>query len=162
MDADRAPLTTDDLAARAAESREPERDGEQVSRDAESMPGEMRLSDDTPPEPASETAVEATTRPGSDDGSKEQSNEPLIDASRSTGFRSRWESVQAGFVDEPRTAVQDADALVAEVMQELAETFSNERNELEGNWDRGDDVSTEDLRLALRRYRLFFDRLLAT
>jgi hypothetical protein len=63
-------------------------------------------------------------------------------------------------VDEPRRTVADADKLVASVMQRLAEGFANERSGLEKQWDRGDDASTEDLRLALQRYRSFFDRLL--
>ena len=77
-------------------------------------------------------------------------------------FRSRWQEVQAGFVDEPRTAVQDADSLVAELMERLARTFADERSKLESQWDSGDDASTEDLRVALQRYRSFFERLLST
>jgi len=69
--------------------------------------------------------------------------------------------VQTGFVDEPRAAVEQADALVAEVMKRLADSFATERQALEQQWSRGDDVSTEELRLALRRYRSFFDRLLS-
>jgi hypothetical protein len=76
-------------------------------------------------------------------------------------FRSRWDMIQTSFVDEPRQSVEQADGLVAEVMQRLAEMFADERGKLEGQWNRGDDVSTEDLRLALRRYRSFFDRLLS-
>jgi hypothetical protein len=77
-------------------------------------------------------------------------------------YRRRWEAVQTGFVDEPRRAVENADALVAEVMQELASSFADERNGLESQWSEGDQVSTEDLRVSLRRYRSFFDRLLTT
>jgi hypothetical protein len=73
----------------------------------------------------------------------------------------RWDEMQAGFVDEPRRAVQDADTLVAETMQQLANTFARERNNLEQQWGRGDNVSTEDLRIAFRRYRSFFKRLLS-
>ena len=76
-------------------------------------------------------------------------------------LRSRWDSIQTGFVDEPRRAVEQADTLVAEVMQHLAQLFADERNKLESQWSRGDDVSTEDLRVALQRYRSFFDRLLS-
>jgi len=76
-------------------------------------------------------------------------------------FRGRWETIQAGFVDEPRRAVETADGLVAEVIQELVRSFANERNQLEEQWSRGDQASTEDLRVALRRYRSFFDRLLS-
>jgi len=75
-------------------------------------------------------------------------------------LRSRWKYLQAGFVDEPRQTVAAADELVANVMSRLAERFAKERASLEKQWDRGDDVSTEDLRIALQHYRSFFDRLL--
>jgi hypothetical protein len=73
----------------------------------------------------------------------------------------RWKDIQAEFVDEPKTAVQEADALVAELMQRLASMFATERAELEDRWAGGNEVSTEDLRQGLRRYRSFFERLLA-
>jgi hypothetical protein len=76
-------------------------------------------------------------------------------------MRRRWSDVQAGFVDEPRRAVEQADSLVAETMQRLAQTFATARENLEHQWDRGDNVTTEDLRVALQRYRAFFDRLLS-
>lgn len=76
-------------------------------------------------------------------------------------YRSHWLDIQAGFVDEPRMSVEQADGLVAEVIKSLAETFASERNNLEQQWDKGDNISTEDLRLALQRYRSFFDRLLS-
>jgi hypothetical protein len=85
---------------------------------------------------------------------------PLFSDSELEGFRAQWIKVQTGFVDEPRRTVQDADQLVASVMQKLAQGFANERAGLEKQWDSGDNVSTEDLRLALQRYRSFFDRLL--
>ena len=85
---------------------------------------------------------------------------PLFSESEMGDFRSQWSKVQAGFVDEPRRTVEEADKLVAAVMQKLAEGFANERSSLEKQWDSGDNVSTEDLRLALQRYRSFFDRLL--
>lgn len=75
--------------------------------------------------------------------------------------RARWESVQGSFVDEPRSAVKEADQLVADLMAKLAEGFGRERDRLEGQWTRGDEVSTEELRIALQRYRVFFERLLA-
>jgi hypothetical protein len=87
---------------------------------------------------------------------------PLLVSSDAEGFRARWTDVQTGFVDSPRQAVEQADALVAEVMQHLAKTFADERNGLERQWDRGDDVSTDDLRNAFQRYRSFFERLLST
>ena len=85
---------------------------------------------------------------------------PLFTESEMGDFRSQWSKVQTGFVDEPRRTVEDADKLVASVMQRLAEGFANERSGLEKQWDSGDNVSTEDLRVALQRYRSFFDRLL--
>ncbi|HET7354527.1 MAG TPA: hypothetical protein VFJ11_10840 [Gaiellaceae bacterium] len=87
--------------------------------------------------------------------------EPLLPSDQTERFTSRWQEIQASFVDQPRDAVAEADALVADLMQRLAASFSQERQRLEGQWDRGDDVSTEDLRVALTRYRSFFDRLLA-
>ena len=85
---------------------------------------------------------------------------PLFSQSDIGDLRGRWSNVQASFVDEPRRAVEEADKLVATVMQRLAEGFANERSKLEKQWDGGDSVSTEDLRGALQRYRSFFDRLL--
>jgi hypothetical protein len=85
---------------------------------------------------------------------------PLFTESEMGDFRAQWSKVQTGFVDEPRRTVEDADKLVAAVMQRLAEGFANERSGLEKQWDSGDNVSTEDLRVALQRYRSFFDRLL--
>ena len=82
-------------------------------------------------------------------------SEPEMEA-----FRIQWSKIQTGFVDEPRQTVEDADKLVAAVMQRLADGFATERSGLEKQWDRGDNVSTEDLRIALQRYRSFFDRLL--
>jgi hypothetical protein len=85
---------------------------------------------------------------------------PLFSESEMRDFRSQWIKIQTGFVDEPRGTVGEADKLVAAVMQRLAEGFANERSGLEKQWGHGDDVSTEDLRVALQRYRSFFDRLL--
>jgi hypothetical protein len=85
---------------------------------------------------------------------------PLFSESEMGEFRSQWIKIQTSFVDEPRDTVKAADTLVAAVMQRLAEGFANERSGLEKQWDRGGNVSTEDLRVALRRYRSFFDRLL--
>ena len=86
---------------------------------------------------------------------------PLLSASDLDRYLLRWEEIQAGFVDEPRGSVERADALVAEVMQNLTDTFAAERAGLEEQWARGEDASTEDLRVALTRYRVFFERLLA-
>lgn len=84
----------------------------------------------------------------------------LFPENESKNFHKRWTDIQTGFVDEPRRAVERADELVAEVIKRLADSFAQERSKLEGQWGRGDNVSTEDLRVALQRYRAFFDRLL--
>ena len=89
-----------------------------------------------------------------------ENHEPLLPQDFVQQLRSRWDEVQTGFVDEPRTAVQHADELVAETIQRLAQSFADERRRLEEQWGRGDNVSTEDLRQSLRKYRSFFQRLL--
>ena len=77
------------------------------------------------------------------------------------GYRTQWESIQTGFVDQPRAAVEQADALVSQLVTRLTDVFARERSTLEGQWTKGSDVSTEDLRIALTRYRSFFHRLLS-
>jgi hypothetical protein len=86
---------------------------------------------------------------------------PLFPEDQLQELKSRWDKIQTGFVDEPRAAVKEADGLVASTMQQLASAFSKERTNLEQQWDRGDNVSTEDLRVAFQRYRSFFRRLLS-
>jgi len=83
----------------------------------------------------------------------------LLEREESEHLRTRWNDIQGRFVDEPRSAVQQADTLVSEVIDKITEMFANEHGLLEGQWKQGDDVSTEDLRQALQRYRSFFNRL---
>jgi len=85
----------------------------------------------------------------------------LLPADENNSFQRRWEELQTAFVDDPRRTVEQADELVAQVMQRLAEGFAAEREQLEAQWGRGEDISTEDLRVALQRYRAFFQRLLS-
>jgi hypothetical protein len=85
---------------------------------------------------------------------------PLFPAEEGERFRDRWTEIQAGFVDDPREMVEQADRLVADLMQRLASQFSEERGRLESQWESEDDVSTEELRVTLTRYRSFFNRLL--
>ena len=87
--------------------------------------------------------------------------EPLFDSGRAKELRDRWHALQARFVDDPREAVSDADSLVAELLRDLAQSFDEARSGLEAHWSRGDEASTEDLRVTLQRYRSFFERLLA-
>jgi hypothetical protein len=97
----------------------------------------------------------------SDVRTEEKQLAPLFLPDVAKEFRSRWDAVQRGFVDDPRQAVQQGDELVGQVMKSLAETFSNERATLESQLDQTDEASTETLRIALRRYRSFFERLLS-
>jgi hypothetical protein len=85
----------------------------------------------------------------------------LFSTQNSDQLRGRWDATQTAFVDDPRAAVERADHLVVETIQSLSSSFTRERSQLEEQWARGEDVSTEDLRVALQRYRSFFDRLLS-
>jgi hypothetical protein len=85
---------------------------------------------------------------------------PLFTSEEAEHFRTRWNTIQGNFVDEPRSAVQQADALVTEVIEKINRLFADEHGSLEGQWNQGDDVSTEDLRRALQHYRSFFNRLM--
>lgn len=90
----------------------------------------------------------------------EDQPQALFPAEEAKAFQTRWDAIQVSFVDEPRRAVEQADALVAEALKRQAEIFAAARGDLEAQWDRGQDVSTEDLRQALQRYRAFFARVL--
>lgn len=125
-------LTTEDLAGRAPESTPVEQD----------EPRAEALEDDN----------------GSD--VDDASSMPLFPAEEGEQLRGRWSEIQAGFVDDPRQMVERADHLVADLMQRLAAQFSEERGRLESQWDSDDEVSTEELRVTLTRYRSFFERLL--
>jgi len=122
--------------------------------------------DDAAPE---QTAMPEQTAEREQAGTREQTAAhdataeagPLLPEADETDLRARWEEIQTRFVDDPRRAVEDADALVAGVMKSLAEGFAQAREQLEGQWSRGEDVGTEDLRVALQRYRSFFQRLLS-
>ena len=92
---------------------------------------------------------------------EDQQLAPLFAPDVAKDFRSRWLAVQSSFVDDPRAAVKQGDELVAEVMKTLTETLSKERANLEGRLGQADKASTETLRVALRRYRSFFERLLS-
>jgi GH25 family lysozyme M1 (1,4-beta-N-acetylmuramidase) len=94
-------------------------------------------------------------------GTNAGSSAALLNREESEHFRTRWNEIQSKFVDEPRSAVQQADALVSEVVEQITQMFANEHSSLEGQWNQGNDVSTEDLRKALQRYRSFFNRLVA-
>lgn len=138
--------TTADIAGRepVADDRTP---GTDTDTDTSADALEQQLGDERR-EPVGETAEPAENR-------------RLLEDDATSDVQTRWREIQGSFVDEPRRAVEDADALVADLMQRLADGFAQERSRLESQWDRGDEVSTEDLRVALQRYRSFFDRLLS-
>jgi hypothetical protein len=92
-------------------------------------------------------------------GTKAGSSASLLNREESEQFRTRWNEIQGKFVDEPRSAVEQADELVTEVIELITEMFNNEHRSLEAQWNKGSDVSTEDLRIALQRYRSFFNSL---
>jgi hypothetical protein len=102
-------------------------------------------------------AGQATPSAGADSGRRAL----LFPGDQVEQLRTQWTDIQAAFVDSPRMAVERADGLVTDTMRRLADVFSTERSNLEQQWDRGGDVTTEDLRVALQRYRSFFDRLLS-
>ncbi len=127
--------------------------GQQMST-ADIAGARNRPADGTPQASVQRTAAPAGH--GAGDGPA-----PLLPQNDVQTLRSQWTDIQAGFVDKPRESVESADALVANVMQRLAESFNSERTRLEKQWSGGGDPSTEDLRLALQHYRSFFDRLLS-
>jgi hypothetical protein len=92
---------------------------------------------------------------------REDQDQALFGDDELTGFRGRWDEIQASFVDEPRQAVEQADALVLDLVERITAGFSEARSGLESQWSQGEEASTEDLRVALTRYRAFFNRLLA-
>jgi hypothetical protein len=138
-------LTTRDLASTSTEDA-PLRDG---TAEAEPTTGDAPATQSAP-----DAAEDTTRRAPEDEG-------PLLPEAEGAELQSRWETIQTRFVDDPRSAVEEADALVASTMQQLADGFASAREDLEGQWSRGEDISTEDLRVALQRYRSFFRRLLA-
>ena len=112
-------------------------------------------------EPERKTSSDSGTRATNNNVAPPESTNQLFPNNELQEFRTRWDDIQTAFVDEPRRAVEQADGLVASAMKRLAEVFANERSGLEKQWDRGDNVSTEDLRVAFTRYRSFFQRLLS-
>ncbi|MFG2626460.1 hypothetical protein [Streptomyces sp. NPDC048473] len=142
--ATRQGLSTEDLAG--------PREGAEAGRGSESPASGN--------EAASAGPAAGTPQPSAPEQAKE--NEPLLGPEEAEEFHTRWKAIQTAFVDDPQDAVRSADALVAEVMQSLAGSFASRKEGLESQWGRGEEVLTEDLRIALQRYRSFFNRLLST
>jgi hypothetical protein len=146
-------LTTADIAhptSREARAEAMDRNAERVEQvDTPQQPIELPATTSNPSTPRAQKTASLT-----DAGA-------LFPEDELHNYRARWDQVQTSFVDEPRQAVEQADSLVANVVKRIAEQFSAEREKLESQWGKGEDINTEDLRQALRRYRSFFDRLLA-
>jgi hypothetical protein len=123
--------------------------------------GEVTIISDSIDEHASDEVRGVSSAVMREESEAPREQAQLFAAADAQDLHSRWERIQGSFVDEPRKAVQEADALVDETVKRLSTLFSQERDRLEEAWDRKDNVSTEDLRIALRRYRSFFDRMLA-
>ena len=136
-------LTTRDVARVDSEA-----DNERIRESEAERPEVIKVGDDV------------KTPPVAHEHNGEQRN-PLFSNDEGKNFRDRWQDIQTAFVDEPRQAVEHADELIAEILQHLARRFSDQRSRLESEWEHSDKASTEELRLALRRYRSFCDRLLA-
>lgn len=141
----RRPLRTSDLASAGAAPTE-----DDDVRDAPDLQTQSPATRQMAPKSAPPQGV-----PGS------EQLEPLFASDAAARYRTRWAEVQSGFVDDPRRAVADGDELVAEVMQSLAESFSHERERLENQLSHTGEAPTEALRVGLRRYRSFFERLLS-
>jgi len=136
-----------------------------MSTERQQMDDEATSNEEIQPEDKGTTPQPSVPVSMSDQGDQstgdEDLREPLLPADRTAGYRGRWDDIQSRFVDDPRSSVEQADTLVLEVVQDLQTTFGSERSSLEAQWQSGEDVQTEDLRVALRRYRSFFDRLLS-
>jgi hypothetical protein len=162
--ADGIATSEDDVRDTAAPAGQPTaRDQTAPAEEGTPLPADV---EPAPPDNAREDAsardqsVEAPQSTGT--AASTSNGGSLLPADTDATFQERWKEIQTRFVDEPRGAVEDADSLVANLMQQLAQGFAKERERLEAQWGRGEDISTEDLRVALQRYRTFFQRLLST
>ncbi|MFD9247379.1 hypothetical protein ACFV0D_36755 [Streptomyces sp. NPDC059556] len=166
-----AGITTEDIAHPASASETGTRtDTHAESRTAQ---GDRRTRPMYPGEATADAAAEERGARDSGDGlpgdgeaetesTRADSDEPLLGADDTAKYQEKWGEIQGRFVDDPQEAVRSADAVVAEVMQTLARSFSAHKQGLEEQWGQGEQVATEDLRLALQHYRSFFNRLLKT
>ncbi len=144
---------TDSAATRPRDGRDPFENARDTRDDVDDA---RRTAGNGGAARADAAEADATAQKGSNDTGKS-----LLPSDSLSEFQSRWQQIQVGFVDEPQTAVRDAEKLVNDVVAQLTKLFTQERENLEKNWNRGSDASTEDLRVALQRYRSFFQRLLA-
>jgi hypothetical protein len=158
---DERPVESDPIVDDASSARAEQSQAGEVSP-AEAEPAQAGEVPPAAAEPAlaREVPPSADVQPSSEND-VQPSGDELLFAADPSGLRSRWDDIQAAFVDDPTECVQKADALVEEVVEQLTAAFSEARSRLEAQWARGEHASTEDLRVALQRYREFFQRLLA-
>lgn len=149
--------TTSESARPSSENTRPSSENART----ESSPTQGGLSDVRNESSASRTEPSDMESPASSTPNEASTDKALFADDDLSRLRSRWGDVQAAFVDDPKDCVQKADVLVAEVVEQLTTRFSEARSRLEAQWARGEEASTEDLRVALKRYREFFQRLLA-
>ncbi|GLZ34151.1 hypothetical protein Lesp02_63380 [Lentzea sp. NBRC 105346] len=165
-------VTTEDLAQQDRTQETPERDFPEQQSEFRSEEPEFRSESGTDEIPAQhepddsgtmrQDTPERTDSERIDSGRTDsEQRTPLFDREDTDRFRENWRSLQTDFVDDPQQAVRQADELVAEVMQTLASTFAEHKRSLEEQWSRGGEPQTEDLRLALQQYRVFFQQLLS-
>ncbi|HET7741161.1 MAG TPA: hypothetical protein VFL67_10975 [Mycobacterium sp.] len=147
----------------------PTEDSGQPSERRDQQTERVEPSSERSAQPSTTTAAEPTTQDestpmpanGAGETSPTSTDQDLFANDELAGLRARWANVQAGFVDDPKECVQKADGLVSDLVEQLTAGFSHARSRLEEQWARGEEASTEDLRIALKRYREFFERLLA-
>jgi hypothetical protein len=139
-----------------------------TTHDQQTLTGSHEQPQGTPPaseptEPAaSADPTTAPAAPADPRAQSESSTEEVLFADDDLAeLRARWAAVQASFVDDPKDCVQKADVLVSDLVEQLTSGFADARSHLEEQWARGEEASTEDLRVALMHYREFFQRLLA-
>jgi hypothetical protein len=154
--ADAAPPVDVDPRSTTAESGTTDTEQYSVDQigDDQAPAGDAAYPADADATPTARNGADADATPTARNG-----DEPLVPTTESVDFKARWDVIQQGFVDDPRTAVTDADKLVGDVLDRLSATFDEQHRTLEGQWSKG-EPDTEALRSALQRYRAFFERLL--
>ncbi|MEU2153587.1 hypothetical protein ABZ532_00945 [Streptomyces sp. NPDC019396] len=150
-------LSTEDLTQPRQGTRE-ETEARIYPGEAAPVTGTAPASEAPPPEAVSEP--EAAPMSEASGEPVREPLEPLVPSGEAGNYRDRWQQIQGTFVDDPREAVRNADTLVAEVIQSLATTFADHKRDLEAQWSRGEEIQTEELRVALQHYRAFFNQLL--
>lgn len=143
------------------EDRERQMDVEETAHDDLEREQSERIEREERVEPRAERRTdEKVTENQAPVNTMNEQLEPLFEDEAARKFRSRWQVIQGKFVDDPRDSVKQADDLVADIIKNVTMNFADRRISLEKQWNSGENISTEDMRQALKRYRAFFERLL--